>query len=227
MSSAFDAYDKTYEAVVQDSIAFSGLKHDFFLEAKIIALKRLFQSHFGDRKPSLLDVGCGVGRMHPLFKDIVGGLAGCDPSADSVARASTDNPAVAYRKSAGSDLPWDTAAFDVTLAVCVFHHVPVEERAALLADMHRTTRPGGLTVIIEHNPLNPLTRLAVARCPFDHDAALLTAGESKRLLRDAGYADAASRFFLLLPTRARLAAWVEQRTEALPLGAQYMAVGKR
>jgi hypothetical protein len=93
--------------------------------------------------------------------------------------------------------------------------------------MHRTTRPGGLTVIIEHNPLNPLTRLAVARCPFDHDAVLLTAGESKRLLRDAGYTDAASRFFLLLPTRAKLAAWIEQRTEGLPFGAQYMAIGKR
>ncbi len=227
MSSAFDAYDKTYEAVVQDSIAFSGLKHDFFLEAKIIALKRLFQSHFGEYKPSLLDVGCGVGRMHPLFNGLVDGLAGCDPSTDSVARAKHDNPSVTYRKSEGAVLPWETASFDVTLAVCVFHHVPVNERTALLADMHRTTRPGGLTVIIEHNPLNPLTRLAVARCPFDHDAVLLTAGTSKRLLTQAGYSDASSRFFLLLPTRARIAAWVERKTAGLPAGAQYMAIGKR
>jgi SAM-dependent methyltransferase len=227
MSSAFDAYDKTYEAVVQDSIAFSGLKHDFFLEAKVIELKRLFQAHFGDHKPNMLDVGCGVGRMHPLLEGLLSGLSGCDPSADSVARATLDNPRVSYRQSEGSTLPWDTAMFDVTLAVCVFHHVPRQERAALLAQMHRITRPGGLTVIIEHNPWNPLTRLAVARCPFDHDAVLLTAGESKQLLRSAGYQAATSRFFLLLPTRAKLASWVERGTASLPLGAQYLAVGVR
>jgi hypothetical protein len=28
----------------------------------------------------------------------------------------------------------------------------------------RVVRPGGVAAIVEHNPLNPLTRLVVARC---------------------------------------------------------------
>ena len=41
--------------------------------------------------------------------------------------------------------------------------------------MRRVVRPGGLLCIIEHNPFNPLTRLAVVRCEFDRDAVLLPA----------------------------------------------------
>jgi ubiquinone/menaquinone biosynthesis C-methylase UbiE len=227
MSSSFDAYNNNYEAVVQDSIAFSGLKHDFFLEAKGVELERLFARHFGSHRPSMLDVGCGVGRMHPMMNRSVSSLAGCDPSGDSITRATIDNPNVSYRQSEGSILPWETASFDVTLAVCVFHHVAVDERKSLLAEMQRVTKPGGLTVIIEHNPLNPLTRLAVARCPFDHDAVLLTAGETKRLLASGGYGEARADFFLLLPSRRKLAAWFENKTAALPLGAQYIASGVR
>jgi ubiquinone/menaquinone biosynthesis C-methylase UbiE len=227
MSSGFDAYNTTYEAVVQDSIAFSGLKHDFFLEAKGVELERLFARHFGSHCPTMLDVGCGVGRMHPMMSRSVSTLAGCDPSGDSIARARDDNPTVSYRQSEGSTLPWETASFDVTLAVCVFHHVPLAERVSLLAEMQRVTKSGGLTVIIEHNPLNPLTRLAVARCPFDHDAVLLSAGETKRLLESGGYSKARADFFLLLPSRHKLAGWLESKTAALPLGAQYIASGVR
>jgi cyclopropane fatty-acyl-phospholipid synthase-like methyltransferase len=60
---AFDSYRASYEQVVAQSIAFSGLKHDFFLAAKVIQLKALFERHFGAAKPSLLDIGCGVGRI--------------------------------------------------------------------------------------------------------------------------------------------------------------------
>ena len=49
--------------------------------------------------------------------------------------------------------------------------------AGFVADMVRVTRPGGLVCVIEHNPLNPLTRLAVNRCPFDADAVLLRSGQ--------------------------------------------------
>jgi hypothetical protein len=72
-----------------------------------------------------------------------------------------------------------------------------------------------------------LTRLAVARCPFDHDAVLLTAGESKSLLKQAGYERSESNFFLLLPTQAKIASRLERSVAALPFGAQYMTVGRR
>ncbi len=225
MSKAFDQYDRDYEQVVERSIAFSGLKHDFFLEAKAIALGRLFSAHFGERKPALLDLGCGVGRLHPLLDPITGAIAGTDVSEASIERAREDNPSVAYRPMEGAVIPWPDDSFDVSLAVCVFHHIPEAERAFAAAEMARVTRSGGLVILIEHNPLNPLTRLSVLRCPFDHDAVLLGVGEAKRLLAGQELAAIDSRHILLLPTRRFGAPVIEKACERIPLGAQYLAWG--
>ncbi|MCX7340702.1 MAG: class I SAM-dependent methyltransferase [Hyphomicrobiales bacterium] len=225
MSQVFDSYRSSYENVVQDSIAFSGLKHDFFLEAKIIQLKTLFERHFGAGKPALLDIGCGVGRMHPLLAPLCASLSGTDLSTESLERARLDNPDVAYRTQVAGSLDWPEAGFDATLAVCVLHHVPVADRAGFLAEMARVTRPGGLAIIIEHNPFNPLTRLAVARCPFDHDAVLLRHGEAADRLAAAGLHRIESRHFLIAPTLASPVRRIERLFEYLPLGAQYISHG--
>jgi hypothetical protein len=86
-------------------------------------------------------------------------------------------------------------------------------------------RPGGLVCVIEHNPLNPLTRLAVMRCEFDRDAALLRAGQTRRLLEDAGLRAIDTRYFVLLPWATPLMRRIERRLRNLPFGAQYVACG--
>jgi SAM-dependent methyltransferase len=226
MSQAFDQYRGDYEKVVEGSIAFSGLKHDFFLAAKVIQLEALFTAHFGATKPTLLDIGCGVGRMHPLIRPLTRALSGTDISTESLARAAQDNPAVVYRaQGADGGLPFADASHDATLAVCVLHHVPPPARAGFMAEMRRVTKPGGLAIIIEHNPLNPLTRLAVARCPFDHDAVLLRHAEAGALLERAGFSRIETRYFLTLPTLARPVLALEQRVARWRLGAQYLSCG--
>lgn len=225
MASAFDQYDKSYEKVVQDSISFSGLKHDFFLEAKVWRLADLFQRHFGERRPRLADIGCGIGAMHRMLAPICASIAGSDPSADCIAQAKCANPSVEYTQAEGQALPWADNSFDVALAVCVFHHIAPGARPALIADMGRVVRAGGLVVIIEHNPWNPLTRLAVARCPFDHDAVLLDWREAQTLLASGGIVKPGSEHFLLLPLAAGSAVAIERSLRGLPFGAQYMTAG--
>ena len=224
MTAEFDAHAGDYAAQVERSIAFSGLSHDYFLEAKAALLADVFTAHFGDRRPHLLDVGCGVGSLHGFLHPIVGRLAGCDVSAEALARASRAYPQVEYRRSDDAALPFGQD-FDVCLAVCVFHHVRKSERLALLSQMRRVTRRGGLVVVIEHNPFNPGTRLAVSRCAFDRHADLLSAGETAGLFRAAGLEAVGSRHFLLLPFRVAPALWVERRLERLPFGAQFATVG--
>jgi SAM-dependent methyltransferase len=227
MTQAFDAYRDSYEATVEQSIGFSGLSHDFFLEAKAALLAALFAAHFGPGyRPSLLDIGCGVGRMHPLLAPLAGALAGTDPSAAEIDRARQDNPDVDYRVGDGLRLPWSAASFEVALAVCVVHHVPAPAWSDFVAEMRRVVRPGGLVVLIEHNPWNPLTRLSVLRCAFDRDAVLLPAGRACALLAGAGCAAVESRHFLLLPTGHPVARRVEGALRRLPLGAQYAAIGR-
>jgi SAM-dependent methyltransferase len=225
MSAAFDAYSATYGDAVQDSIAFTGLKHDFFVDAKVRLLADIFAEHFGVARPSLADIGCGVGMMHGPLRPIVGALAGTDLSSEALGRARRSHPDVDYREGEGGRLPWTEAAFDAALAVCVFHHVVPTERARLLAEMKRVTRPGGLVVVIEHNPWNPLTRLAVRRCPFDHDAVLLSAREGRSLLRDGGLQAVESRHFLIFPATNLWTQVAERRLRQAPLGAQFAAFG--
>lgn len=226
MSSLFDNYRGNYASVVQSSIDFSGLPHDFFMAAKADLVRELVALHFhGPERPTLLDIGCGVGTLHPLLRGIFGSISGVDVSAESIAQAQDDNPDVKYRASAGGMLPYDSGAFDMALTVCVMHHVPPNEWQIFLAEMRRIVRPGGLICVIEHNPFNPLTRLGVARCEFDRDAVLLSAGRMKRLLRAAGLHEIDAQHFLLLPSAREVFRRVERAMRRWPLGAQYAAWG--
>jgi SAM-dependent methyltransferase len=224
MAALFDKYDKRFGAVVQSSIDFSGLPHSFFTAAKADALRELIASRLhGMHNPHMLDVGCGVGEFHPFVRGMFGRVCGADVSAASIAQARLRNPEVQYEAYMGETLPYDSAAFDLSIAICVLHHVPPTQWAGFLREMRRVVRPGGLVCLIEHNPLNPLTRLAVARCEFDRDAELLHAGRSRALMADAGLHDARSHYFLLLPLATPLAQRIEHSLRRIPLGAQYIA----
>ena len=226
MDASFDKYDKSFGAVVQSSIDFSGLPHSFFTAAKADALCELIATRLhGMRNPHMLDVGCGIGELHPLVRSMFGRICGVDVSTTSVAQARIRNPEVQYEAYVGETLPYESATFDLSIAICVLHHVPPPQWVGLLREMRRVVRPGGVVCLIEHNPLNPLTKFAVARCEFDRDAVLLDARRTRALMADAGLHDARSHYFLLLPSAAPLARRVEHSLRGIPLGAQYLASG--
>lgn len=226
MAELFDSYDKNYGAVVQASIEFSGLPHSFFMTAKADLLRDLVAMRLGDRqKPVALDVGCGVGAFHPFVRGMFRRMCGTDVSASSIAQARQNNPSVEYEAYDGEVLPYGAATFDVATAICVLHHVPPERWLAFMREIRRVVRPGGLICVIEHNPFNPLTRLAVARCEFDRDAVLLRAGQTQRLMTEAGLQNTNTRFFLLLPWATPLMRRIEHGFQGVPLGAQYATCG--
>ncbi len=225
MTELFDSYRGNYRDVVQSSIDFSGLPHSFFMRAKADLLRDLIARRLGPEKPAMLDVGCGVGSFHPLLRGMVGRLSGIDVSSASIAQARADNGDVDYRDFDGRTFPFDDSGFDLVTAICVLHHVPPAEWAHFMNEMRRVVRPGGLICVIEHNPLNPLTRLAVARCEFDRDAVLLGAGRARKLMAASGLREIGARYFLLLPWEANAARRVEGALGHLPLGAQDAAVG--
>jgi SAM-dependent methyltransferase len=225
MTELFDGYRSNYRDVVQSSIDFSGLPHSFFMRAKADLLRELIARRLGPDKPAMLDVGCGVGSFHPLLCGMVGRLSGVDVSSASIAQARNDNRDVDYRAFDGRRFPFDDGGFDLVTAICVLHHVASAEQAHFIREMRRVVRPGGLICVIEHNPLNPLTRLAVSRCEFDSDAVLLGAGKARKLLAAGGLREIGARYFLLLPWEAKSARRVENALSNVPLGAQYAAFG--
>ena len=217
--SEFDRYGEGgYERALERAISFGGQDAGFYNEVKARRLVDLVRRLVADpARLAALDVGAGIGLVDEHLCGDFARVVGLDVSSEMVKRASERNPGVEYVEYDGSAFPFADDSFDLVFASCVLHHVPVAERAALVAEMARAARPGGLTVILEHNPINPATRLAVSRCAFDEDAVLLRMSESRALLARAGLLERERAYILFFPWRNR----VERRLGRLPLGAQY------
>jgi ubiquinone/menaquinone biosynthesis C-methylase UbiE len=223
----FDAYRTTYVDTVNGSISFSGLDLDFFARAKAARLLDLLKKHFGQIGGlSGLDVGCGVGTYHGLLEGQVGRLTGVDTSAECLEEARSNHPMQSYSHYDGGRLPFADGQFDFSYAICVMHHVPKPQWALFAIEMVRVTRRGGLVMLFEHNPYNPLTRRAVSNCVFDANAVLLTRREASRYFMAAGLRGVTGRYILTLPTVSGMLGIVDNFLGAmLPIGAQYYIVG--
>lgn len=228
MSEGFDRFRHTYRDNVQRSIDFSGQDVGFFTDAKADLLIRLAERGIGDpAKLSVLDVGCGVGLTDAALEGRFGSIRGVDVSEGAVKEAAQANPWADYRSYDGRTLPFDEDTFDLAFAICVFHHIDPPDRRAFAVEMARVVRPSGLIVAIEHNPLNPLTRVAVNRCAFDEGVVLLRRREARSHLDASGLSTVESPYIIFFPWRPRIFRAVERGLTWLPLGAQYIAAGRK
>ena len=225
----FDQYGSNYAEVVQRSVDFAGMQYDFFVRAKARMIKQFAAAKRLDPAAgaSFLDVGCGVGGLHDGLVDTFARICGVDVSEKSIEAAKERNPRFEYRVMTGNSIPYPAGVFDMVTAINVLHHVDPASWQLVVLELKRVVRPNGIVCVIEHNPFNPLTRLAVLRCPFDKDAHLLRAAQARKLFQGAGLTHVSSKYFLLTPFSSAVAHRVEQWFGGLPLGAQYVVVGER
>jgi ubiquinone/menaquinone biosynthesis C-methylase UbiE len=223
----FDKYGSNYRDVVQRAIDFAGVEYEFFVKAKARIIRHLAARFDRGTDVSLLDVGCGVGALHDHLGGTFARICGVDVSGVSIETAKARHPEFEYRVMQGNEIPYPSDAFDIVTAINVLHHVDPKARPDFVREFKRVIRPRGFACIIEHNPLNPLTRLVVFRCPFDKDAHLLRATQANGLLKAAGFAQVRSSYFLLTPFSSAAAYSLERWLSAWPLGAQYVVVGER
>jgi len=216
----FDAYASDYVSLHERNIAITGEQPEYFAVYKLRCLERLVGADFDQ---PVLDYGCGVGMVTQQLCNRFSEVQGFDPSVQSIAAAGERAP----RARLHTDLAQvPDRHFGLLVMSGVLHHVPPPEREIVLRNAIQKLRPqGGRLVVFEHNPLNPLTRRAVALCPFDDDAILLWPWEARSLLRRAGLRDLKLRFIVFLPRALAALRWLEPRLGAVPLGAQIMVVG--
>jgi SAM-dependent methyltransferase len=213
----FDRYAENYRDLHQASVASSGEEVDYFAGYKLECLKRRGIS----LSAPVLDYGCGIGNLTEKLVGDFREVHGYDPSPRSLE--------VAQKRAASAILHSELAAvpdayFETAVLACVLHHVPPAERNAVLQTVRTKLRPGGKLVVFEHNPLNPLTRRAVAACPFDDDAVLLWPWEARRELKDAGFLAVELDYIVFFPHALRALQRFEPLLARLPIGAQTMLV---
>lgn len=221
MEPEFNRYAEDYRELLRDPIRDAFAAGTDFFHARKWRLLRDFLGRRGviTRDWRWLDIGSGQGELLRLGRDSFAQVAGCDPSAAMI-QGCRDLPVRLQENPL--TIPFPNESFEFATAVCVYHHVEPEDRAALTAEIRRVLTPGGIFVLIEHNPLNPATRLIVSRAPVDANAKLLRAGEAESLLRATGLTPIEKAYFLYLPERLyRRFGIVEDWLNRIPAGGQY------
>lgn len=226
MEPEFDRYAAEYRELLRDPIrdAFTS-RPDYFHVRKWRLLSDFFKRRGAATKGlRWLDIGSGQGELLRMGREAFAQAAGCDPSAAMI-RSCPDLPVRLQENPLV--LPFPDDSFDFVTAVCVYHHVEPKDRPVLTAEVRRVLTPGGVFALIEHNPLNPATRLIVSRTPVDANAKLLRASEAEALLRGTGLTPLEKTYFLYLPESFyRRFGFVEDWLKRIPAGGQYAVFGR-
>ena len=182
--------------------------------------------------PKLLDYGCGTGVLLASLRRLgfQGELQGADISAGMLAEAARqwqEGELPELQQIGDGGAPCADRSFDVIAVSAVFHHVMPPQRPGVFRDIARMLRPGGRVYVFEHNPLNPVTQFIVKRTPIDHDAVLLRAGEVRRGLAAANLETVRTRYLMFFPPALPWLRPLERGLGWIPMGGQYVVVGRR
>ena len=220
----FDEFADDYVSINDQYTSFFGEKTDYFANYKAAYLAKLFGAGFKGR---ILDFGCGIGlvtnRLTTLLPSAT--IDGIDSSAASIARARTEVPSdsnIHYYQSE-SEL---AGRYDGILMANVLHHVEPADRIDVMRRALDLLDRGGRLVVFEHNTWNPLVMNIVTRHPFDRDAVFLSPRAAGKLMRDVGLAPRID-FIVFFPAFLRVFRFLEPSLRLLPIGGQYVCVGKK
>ena len=155
---------------------------------------------------AMLDYGCGAGDLMRVLAGMgtKASFTGCDVSTGMLAEVGQRWPqafgtAPVTAPQEGALTPFADGQFDVATISAVLHHVPIEERAAVYAELGRVVKPGGRIYVFEHNPRNPLVRYVIARTPIDENAILLDAREVQEGLLGAARYELETDYLMFMP----------------------------
>ena len=223
----FDVYAADYDAALNQGLSLSGEAKEYFADARAGWLRTcLAQEGVGW---NVLDFGCGVGAAAPfLMKHLrLERLTGVDVSSQSLhlARQQFASEQVGFELT--EHLQQVPASFDLAYCNGVFHHIPLEQRAASAASVFHALKPGGYFSFWENNPWNPMVHVIMSRVPFDADAVMLWPHEARRLLRQAGFEVVRTDYQFVFPGCLSLLRFMEPWLCKLPLGGQYQVLCQR
>lgn len=127
---------------------------------------RFLISQWGSGQARALDVGAGTGVLAARLRAAGWEVIGIDQTHAMLKVMAGRGGTTAQTNSVR--LPFPDNTFDVAYCVAMLHHVAVPgDVRSTIREMARVTRPGGVTVYWDHNPLNPYWPIIMARVPQD------------------------------------------------------------
>ena len=100
---------------------------------------------------SVLDFGCGCGRVTRWWSDFHGRVAGSDVSRSAIEWCRTNLPFARFEQNAlAPPLMFDDESFDLVYALSVFTHLTADLQLAWRDEVRRVLRPGGQLLLTTH-----------------------------------------------------------------------------
>ena len=223
---SFDNLQDNYETEIDRAIQGFPGEHDFFLRAKAKIIESMANGlNKTKHHVRLLDIGCGLGLMERHLRIPNAEITGIDVSEPLLEKARINVPGCRFYPFDGQRINDEDNSYHLVFAINVFHHVSINSRFALISEMKRVLRPGGVLAIFEHNKYHPATRYVVSQCAFDRDAILLSQANTRSLLQKASLNSIESSYIIFIPWSIRMNRVLEYALGKLPLGAQYFVKG--
>lgn len=223
----FDRFARTYEQDLAKSLAATGENREFYAQKRLDWTAECL-ARVGVAPKRVLDYGCGDGANVPMLaaRFRTQQVLGVDISSESVAVARQMHAAAGLDFLSLNEWTPDSS-FDLAFTNGVFHHIPPAERRSCLEAVHRALRPGGWFAFWENNPWNPGTQYVMSRCAFDEHAIKISPRAAKKLLSEAGFEIVRSDSLFYFPRQLAFLRPAEAWLRALPLGGQYLALGRK
>jgi ubiquinone/menaquinone biosynthesis C-methylase UbiE len=228
----FDEFAQDYRTIHTKNIGdVSGTDSNYFSEYKI---KEIFLRKIVREDSSFLDLGCGDGISSEYIEKYFpkSSYIGIDVSEKSIYEARknyTENVRREFGVYDGENIPFDDKTFDVVYIACVMHHIEPVKRDGILRECRRVLKSDGKIIIFEHNPYNPVTMKMVNTCPFDENAVLLKAKETKALLKRAGFSGIKLKYTIFFPRKGifNKILGLEKYFSWTKMGGQYYCVAEK
>lgn len=152
------------------------------------------------RPASVLDLGCGTGRLFPLYTEAgIERIEGVDISQRALALARRAYPRIPTRRVRAEDLSTDTQ-FDLVVVNRVFQHLPPDNLAPAL---ERTTRIARRLIYLNEIGESDAANLDGARYMFKHAYPELFAAHGWRVVEQGAIPATRQTYLLLEPAPAQ------------------------
>jgi ubiquinone/menaquinone biosynthesis C-methylase UbiE len=120
---------------------------------------------------SVLDLGCGNGRLYQLFEKNQVSYTGSDQSEELIKLAKEKFVDASFVVSEMTELPFEDNSFDSIWAMASYHHLPTDEqRQKGLDEMKRVLKPGGRIIMLNWNMYGEWVQKKVASGAYTEEA---------------------------------------------------------
>jgi len=231
---AFDIAPQAYDFCYQYIVRGTGLSTDYLDEQKVRETHRVLSKRPGfPAAPSILDYGCGPGNAGPWLRKYFpdSPIYGVDISAKSVRIAKEKNEAINISYAAiderGGDFPFDMQ-FDLIVVYNTFHHIAKREQPQVFLRIKALLNNGGLLVIHEMNPYNPVIAWVFHKYDTKNDPAanILHPRYLRKQIAKAGLGVTRPYYELFFPGFLSALLPLEKHMTRVPFGARYYVIAE-